>query len=72
MKYQIAKMNGCKVERVAIIEANNRVEANEQMSKMAKELESILYLGYYSERYHNDVSVSVIATATHTGEIINY
>lgn len=72
MKYQISKMNGCKAERIAIIEANNRAEANDQMAKMAKETESILYLSYYCERYAQSNDFLVIATATHTGEIINY
>lgn len=71
MKYQILKMTGSKMERVAIIEANNRIEANNQMAKMAKETESILYMCYYSES-RPDWHDMVIATATHLGEIINY
>lgn len=71
MKYQVTQMVGNKFERIAVIDATNRTEANEKMAQMAKERESILYLGYYSEtrpNYHN----MVIATATHTGQIINY
>lgn len=75
MKYQVLQMTGCKIERIAIIEANNRAEANEQMAQMAKDRESILYLSYYNDRrpeYSRPQDSMVIATATHKGEIINY
>lgn len=71
MKYQVLQMAGCKFERIAIIEATNRAEANNQMSQMARDRESILYMCYYSES-RPDWHDLVIATATHTGEIINY
>lgn len=71
MKYQVLQMAGCKFERIAIIEAPNRAEANNQMSQMARDRESILYMCYYSES-RPDWHDVVIATATHTGEIINY
>ncbi len=71
MKYQFVKLNDNKRERIEVVECQTRTEALEIMSKRAKETESILYLIYYDENYP-DWHELVIATATHTGEIINY
>lgn len=71
MKYQVLKMNGTQLERIAIITADNRLEANSILSAKAKEMECILYLSYYSEA-HPQWHDGVIATATHLGDIINY
>lgn len=72
MKYQFIKLNdNSKCERIEGIECQTRADALEKMSKKAKEAESILYLIYYDENYP-DWHDMVIATATHTSEIINY
>lgn len=71
MKYQIIKLENSQRNRLAVIECPNRLAALKKLSAMAKETDSILYLMFYSES-RPDWHDSVIATATHAGEIINY
>lgn len=71
MNYQIIRLTDKGRERVHIGEYATRAAANEFMRRKAMETDSILYLLYYAPKAPEWCDM-IIATATPSGEIVNY